>query len=192
MATKESNRGIARMASMQAVAHMPMILGGSTQTRPPKVYRVIDGHDIYHLGHCDWFLGNPPEERLYYRHHLIGTFYHPNLIIAQYDVGGEAKVAVDTRMPDWYVLWIGTRVDEDFAPPGLPWDWIPVCWTPKDPKDSITAAGKRMFKAWLLDQGFAQPDQNHVELNVDDWYPSQSLRPLFLEVTNPNPETQKP
>ena len=99
MATKESNRGIARMASMQAVAHMPMILGGSTQTRPPKVYRVIDGHDVYHLGHCDWFLGNPPEERLYYRHHLIGTFYHPNLILAQYDVGGEAKVAVDTRMP---------------------------------------------------------------------------------------------
>jgi hypothetical protein len=94
MATKESNRGIARMASMQAVAHMPMIMGGSTQTRPPKVYRVIDGNDIYHLGHCDWFLGNPPEERLYYRHHLIGTFYHPNLILAQYDVGGEAKIGM--------------------------------------------------------------------------------------------------
>jgi len=154
MATKESNRGIARMASMQAVAHMPMILGGSTKIRPPKVYRVIDGHDVYHLGHCDWFLVNPPEERLYYRHHLIGT-----------------------------------RVDEDFAPPGLPWDWIPVCWTPKAPKDSIQAAGKRMFKAWLLDQGFAQPDQNHVELNVDDWYPSNTLRPIFLEVTNQNPKT---
>jgi len=46
-----------------------------------------------------------------------------------------------------------------------------------------------MFKAWLLDQGFAQPDQNLVELNVDDWYPSNTLRPIFLEVTNQNPKT---
>jgi|1048.fasta_scaffold124647_1 hypothetical protein len=193
MATsQERNRGIARMASMQAVAHMPLILGGNTNTRPPKVFRVIDGHDVYHLGHCDWFLGDPPVERRHYRHHLFGTFYHPNLVMAQYDIGGDAKAAIDTRVPDWYVLWIGTRIDNTFMPSGLPWDWIPVCWTPKAQGDSVTTAGRRMFKAWLLDQGYAKPEQNQVELHVEDWCPSKSLQPLFLEITNQQPQKQEP
>jgi hypothetical protein len=42
-----------------------------------------------------------------------------------------------------------------------------------------------MFKCWLLDQGFAEPDEDHIILDVEEWWPSHRLKPLFNAVCIP-------
>ena len=95
--TAKDNIGIARMVSVQTISRRSLGYGLNPGTRPPAVSRIIDGHEIYSDRKCDFFLGQPPEDREHIRHHLIGRFYHPSLASTQFDYGGDAKVAVDTR-----------------------------------------------------------------------------------------------
>jgi len=183
--TAKDNIGIARMVSVQTISRRSLGYGLNPGTRPPAVSRIIDGHEIYSDRKCDFFLGQPPEDREHIRHHLIGRFYHPSLASTQFDYGGDAKVAVDTRFPGWYVLWIGTKLDPGFMPGTMPWFWDYVCWTQKVKSDSVYSAGARMFKCWLLDQGFAEPDEDHIILDVEEWWPSRRLEPLFNEICIP-------
>lgn len=110
-------------------------------------YRKIDRVSVYHVAR------NKPrfEEKEFdvRKLHRWGYLDHPAIVACSYEIGGDLRFYLDTRIAGFYLLWTATRVDDQFEFPGVSYDL--VAWTPRIKGDAIQRAGFRLVHAAMLE-----------------------------------------
>ena len=173
------------LALRQAIQGQFMIMGGAEPEETENTeFRTIDGVPVYHISSAQFnidhlFKGGVRPKR-------FGTFYHPYLLIGMPDMGGEVKVAVDTRFEGHYVMTASVKLDS-WANGPSEWAIDIVCWTPKHPSDTIAKAGHRLIRSLIyhldaLDNDATTTSTFENESWQDDWIPSDSIKEAFIEV----------
>jgi hypothetical protein len=123
-----------------------MMIGKGAQPRrnQKKPYRILDDISVYHISENPFNLSykNASDKKLI----KWGEFYHPFMMFGMPDIGGNNKLYVDTRIKDWYVLVLVSKLDEWMNGPSYSVYNI-LAWTPKQKNDNIVKAGYRMFWA---------------------------------------------
>jgi hypothetical protein len=122
-------------------------------------YRLIDGQAVYHVDkNKAWFEEGHFDVR---KIHRWGELLHPRIVLCSYEISGDVRFYVDTRVPDYYLLWTATRVHFDEFP-GVSYDL--VAWTPRSKGDTVRTAGFRLVHAALLDILYAPGDGWHCDM----------------------------
>jgi hypothetical protein len=147
-------RGFAAETTLSLVAR-PIVL-------KKKSCRCIDGQEIYYVASNQ--LNITPPEFDVARLHRWGCFYHPRIVLASYEIGGDVRLYLDTRMPGYYLLWTATRCEDRVEFPGVSYDF--VAWTPKQKKDSTEKAGFRLVHALLLEMLVINKEHWHCDAST--------------------------
>jgi hypothetical protein len=124
-------------------------------------FREIDGASVFHAS-CN----EPPFAPAAFDVRKIsrwGRMYHPTVVACSYEIGGEIRLYVDTRVDGFYVLWTATRV-EDVSEFGSGAAYDLTAWTPRIPADTIKKAGFRLVHAALLNMLFVDSREWHCDL----------------------------
>jgi hypothetical protein len=123
-----------------------------------EAYRVIDGLPVYHANkNRMWFDEGHFDVR---KVHRWGWLDHPRIVLCSYEISGDVRLYVDTRVSGHYLLWTATRVHSDEFP-GVSYDL--VAWTPRARGDTVRKAGFRLVHAALLDILYAPDDGWHCD-----------------------------
>jgi hypothetical protein len=113
-----------------------------------KPFRVIDSVPVFHAS-CNE--AEFPVRQFDIRQvRRWGRMYHPRIVLCSYEIGGDIRFYVDTRVAGFYLLWAATRVlgTDEFGT-GAAYDL--VAWTPRIKGDTVKMAGFRLVHAALLD-----------------------------------------
>jgi hypothetical protein len=173
------------LALRQAIQGQFMIMGGADLEKKGNTkFRTIDGQTVYHTSSAQFnidhlFNGGVRPKR-------FGTFHHPYLLIGMPDMGGVVKVYVDTRFEGYYVMTAAVKLDK-WANGPSGWVMDAVCWTEKQPKDTIAIAGQRLIRSLIynmddLEEHETTSDSFTNESWQDDWIPSENIKEAFIEV----------
>jgi hypothetical protein len=173
------------LALRQAIQGQFMIMGGAAPEEIENTeFRTIDGGPVYHISSARCMLGDlftgTAKPKLY------GTFYHPHLLIGMPSMGGDVKVYIDTRFEGHYVMTAAVKLDPWANGPSK-WAIDAVCWTEKQPNDTIAKAGHRLIRSLIYHMDGLEDDKTTTstfenESWQDEWIPSDSIKEAFIEV----------
>jgi hypothetical protein len=102
------------------------------------------------------------------------------------EMGGHVTVYVDNRFEGWYVLIAAVKLDTwQNGPSDRALDV--VCWTPKQPKDTIAIAGQRLIRSLIYNMDDLEEHETTSDLFQndrwqDEWNPSTNILGAFIEV----------
>ena len=146
--------------------------------------REILGHEVYHISTAKFNIDHLFKSARFPK--VFGTFYHPYLMMGMPEMGGHVTVYVDNRFEGWYVLIAAVKLDTwQNGPSDRALDV--VCWTPKQPKDTIAIAGQRLIRSLIynmdnLDENETTSTTFSHEDWQSDWNPSSNILDAFIEV----------
>ena len=132
-----------------------------------KPFRVIDSVPVFHASCNKAEFAVPRFDIRQVRR--WGRMYHPRIVLCSYDIGGDIRFYVDTRVAGFYLLWAATRVlgTDEFGT-GAAYDL--VAWTPRIRGDTVKIAGFRLVHAALLDILYVNaPDWQGDPVLVEDF-----------------------
>jgi hypothetical protein len=125
-----------------------------------KPFRVIDSVPVFHAS-CNE--AEFPVRQFDIRQvRRWGSMYHPSVVLGSYEIGGDIRFYVDTRVAGLYLLWTATRVlgTDEFGA-GAAYDL--VAWTPRIKGDTVKIAGFRLVHAALLDIQYVKAPDWHCD-----------------------------
>ncbi len=175
------------LALRQTIQGKMIVIGNApaeTEQEENKVCRIIQGAPVYHISSAylnfdRLFMGTTPPK-------LWASFYHPFLMMGMPDIGGEVKIYIDTRFEGYYVMTAAVKLDA-WANGTSKRALDVVCWTPKQPKETIAIAGQRLIRSLIYNMDGLDDNEttNPIFENEDwqdEWNPSTNILGAFIEV----------
>ena len=145
-----------------------------------KPFRVIDSVPVFHASCNEAEFPVPQFDTRRVRR--WGRMYHPRIALCSYEIGGDIRFYVDTRVAGFYLLWAATRVlgTDEFGT-GAAYDL--VAWTPRIKGDAVKIAGFRLVHAALLDILYVNaPDWRGDPVLVEDFRGTKEVTDILWAI----------